>query len=158
MKGYNSKQYQEYLDRIQEFIYSGKRVERVVGRYSLFRAGLENIRIYSGGQEAETYPFRIKPEYYTETDYFILICCNDICAFKIPTSVLKEWNLTAVDQTGRYLVDIRYNNDNWWVGNRNINEYYFNLKRDNEKTPKSIKKDREILLSVLGLREKLGIK
>ncbi|AWI06720.1 hypothetical protein [Clostridium drakei] len=135
----NSTEYKSYIERIQEIVYKGQEVKHL--EHSFYQVGSEHVAISITAPESNKYFFGINSEYLDKADYSILVCGNDLCAFKIPSNVVKQWNLKVDQNTGRYLTEIELDkNEDWLLSIKKgedgsavkINEYFINLKRDDE--------------------------
>lgn len=78
----------DYLDRISEKFYGGKSIINVKG--SKYKVDGKTVVMSAVAHDIERCVFNLNMTYLHEADEVVLISCNDLMAFCIPTNIIQN--------------------------------------------------------------------
>lgn len=145
---------EQYLNRLKKGLNTEYTIRKL--HDSLYQAGPEKVLIHATKPDSDTYFFGFQPAFMEEANQVILICGNDLCAFKLPVTLLKQLPFNTDPKTDRNLTTVGYDGEQhyWWMS----------LKKDNEGSRLDIsrffvnlKSEEEVMAEALALRELLGL-
>jgi hypothetical protein len=145
---------QDFKGRLELCMFHGETLRNVEN--SLYRIGNERFVIAATKPKSKGYFFGINARYVEQADFVVLVCGNDLAAFKIPVAFFKELNFNYKE--GRYLPTVTYfeKTDDWYISIASeeghdsakilISPYFI-----------SLKKDEEVINTAMALKERLGL-
>ncbi|PMC34552.1 hypothetical protein CJ195_22320 [Bacillus sp. UMB0899] len=131
----------KHKDRIERVIFNGQELRQIEN--SFYQVLSESILLVSGEPDTKHYLFTMNPVYFEQCESVIFLCGNDLCAFKIPTSELKDLPF-CVKGNGRpkTMIDFDEKTSTWYLtfntdsnGNNksDIEPFLFDLRTEEEK-------------------------